>query len=216
VVTTVRRCRPAASRPLALPSVPAVAIVVALAALVALVGLTTAGCGGGGGGSDGGAAHYANTTYRFSLDVDRRLTQWRTASAATGAAFEVSFVDTKGTRVGGRYLDALTVSVVDTGTSPTSAEAAQLTALLHTLGAAMVAKMGPDAQAGTVSPVSLNGLSGVVVPFAVTISGVRQVGWLYLLAAGGHIYALTAAASADQWDTCRSLMAGAIDAFRVG
>jgi len=62
---------------------------------VALVGLTTAGCGGGGGGSDGGAAHYANTTYRFSLDVDRRLTQWRTASAATGAAFEVSFVDTK-------------------------------------------------------------------------------------------------------------------------
>ena len=52
---------------------------------------------------------------------------------------------------------------------------------------------------------SLNGLSGVVVPFSVTVSGVRQVGWLYLLTAGGHIYALTAGATADHWDVDRPL-----------
>ena len=67
----------------------------------------------------------------------------------------------------------------------------------------------------TVSNVTLNGRSGVVVPFAATVAGVRQVGWLYLLVAGGHIYALTAAATADQWDTYQPLFTSAIDSFRV-
>ena len=212
----MRRCRPADSRRPVSPSVPAGAIVLALAALALLAALTAlAATGCGGGAPTGGVEHYANADYRFSLDIDRRLTEWRTATAAGGAAFEVSFVDAAVPAAGDRHPDALTVSVVDTGTTPTSQEAAQLTALLAKLGTAMVARMGPDAQAGTVSNVTLNGLSGVVVPFAVTVAGVRQVGWLYLLVAGGHIYALTAAATTDQWDTYRPLFTSAIDSFRV-
>jgi hypothetical protein len=189
---------------------PAVAVALALVALA----IAAAGCGGTAGA--GGVEHYSNAAYRFSLDVDRHLTQWRSATAASGAAFEVSFVDTQGASVGGRHLDALTVSVVDTRTSPTSEEAAQLTASLRTLGAAIVARMGTDAQAGSTSDVSLNGLSGVVVPFGVTVSGVRQVGWLYLLTGGGHIYALSAGASADQWGAHRPLFERAVDSFKVG
>ena len=213
----MRRRRPSPSRRLVFRCPPAVVVVLALtvlATLAALAAVVAAGCGGG--GTATGVEHYANAEYRFSLDVDRRLTQWRTATAASGAAFEVSFVDAAVTAAGGRHPDALTVSVVDTGTTPTSEEAAQLAALLAKLAAAMVARMGPDAQAGTVSNVTLNGRSGVVVPFAATVAGVRQVGWLYLLVAGGHIYALTAAATADQWDTYQPLFTSAIDSFRVG
>jgi hypothetical protein len=174
-----------------------------------------AGCGGQAATSQG-VDHYTNGGFHFSLDIDRRLTEWRSATAASGAAFEVAFVDAAGARAGGRHLDALTVSVVDTGTSPTSAEAAQLTASLRTLGAAMVAKMGSDAQAGDPSQVTVNGHAGVVVPFAVTVSGQRLVGWLYLFAAGGHIYALTASARSDHWSADSPLFVRAIDSFRIG
>lgn len=210
----MRRCPRPHRRPPGGLRRPAIAALVAvtLLASAALVPVVAAGCGG----SPTGVAHYRSAAYRFSLAVDRRLTEWRSATTASGTAFEVSFVDTRGTIVDGRHLDALTVSVVDTATSPTSAEAAQLSASLPKLGAAMVAKMGPDAQTGTVSAVSLNGLSGVVVPFSVTLSGVRQIGWLYLFADSGRIYALTAAASAAQWTAHRPLFERAIDSFTVG
>ena len=188
--------------------------VVALGAVAALA-LAAAGCGGQA-ATIQGVDHYTNAGFHFSLDVDRRLTEWRSATAASGAAFEVAFVDAAGARAGGRHLDALTVSVVDTGTSPTSEEAAQLTASLRTLGATMVAKMGSDAQAGDPSQVTVNGHAGVVVPFGVTVSGQRLVGWLYLFAAGGHIYALTASARSDHWSADSPLFVRAIDSFRIG
>ncbi|MGZ4198973.1 MAG: hypothetical protein ACXVP1_02175, partial [Thermoleophilia bacterium] len=62
----------------------------------------------------------------------------------------------------------------------------------------------------------LNGLSGVVVPYGVTIAGVPQVGWLYLLTGGGHIYALSAGATAAQWDAHRPLFERALNSFRAG
>jgi hypothetical protein len=190
--------------------------VVALGAVAALA-VAAAGCGvGSQATAQSGVAHYANAGFHFSLDVDRRLTEWRSATAASGAAFEVAFVDAAGARAGGRHLDALTVSVVDTGTSPTSAEAAQLTASLRTLGATMVAKMGSDAQTGDPSQVTVNSHAGVVVPFGVTVSGQRLVGWLYLFAAGGHIYALTASARSDHWSADSPLFVRAIDSFRIG
>ena len=85
----------------------------------------------------------------FSLDVDRRFTQWRSATAGGGAAFEVAFVDAAGARAGARHLDALTVSVVDTGTTPTGSEAAQLTASLSIAGRDHGRpRWGPTPQAG--------------------------------------------------------------------
>jgi hypothetical protein len=182
----------------------------ALAAVVAFA-LMTAGCGG----PKGGVAHFSDPTYGISIDVDRRLTQWRTASVASAGAFEVSFVDTSGAIVAGRHLDALTVSLVNTGTSPNTQQAAQLNAALRTLGAAMVAKLGPNARAGAVSDVSLNGLTGVVVPYGVTAGGRPVVGWLYVLASGGRIYVLTAGATADQWNTYRPLFSRAIASFKA-
>lgn len=212
-----RRSTPPRLRPAAL--VPALATLCAAAALAAVAALAvaTAGCGAGSPATTrSGVAHYANAGYHFSLNVDRHLTEWRSATAANGAAFEVAFVDATGARAGGRHLDALTVSVVDTGTSPTSDEAAQLTASLRTLGTAMVAKMGSDAQAGDSSQVTMNGQEGVVVPFGVTVSGQRLIGWLYLFATGGHIYALTASARSDHWSADSPLFVQAIDSFRIG
>ena len=195
----------------------AFALAVSALAAVAALALAAAGCGAGSPATTPcGVAHYANAGYHFSLDVDRHLTEWRSATAANGAAFEVAFVDAAGARAGGRHLDALTVSVVDTGTSPTSDEAAQLTASLRSLGATIVTKMGDDAQAGDSSQVTMNGHTGVVVPFGVTVSGQRLVGWLYLFAAGGHIYALTASARSDHWSADSPLFVRAIDSFRIG
>jgi hypothetical protein len=207
----VRGCR---STP---PRVRLAALAVVALGAVAAFAVAAAGCGAGSQATaQNGVAHYANAGYHFSLDVDRRLTEWRSATAASGAAFEVAFVDAAGARAGGRHLDALTVSVVDTGTSPTSEEAAQLTASLRTLGATMVARMGSDAQASDPSQVTVNGHAGVVVPFGVTVSGQRLVGWLYLFAAGGHIYALTASARSDHWSADSPLFVRAIDSFRIG
>jgi hypothetical protein len=201
------RARPAAR---AHGALVALAVCLALATVVA-VGLAAAGCGG----HKGGVAQFSDTAYGISIDVDRRLTQWRTASVASAGAFEVSFVDASGAIAGGRHLDALTVSLVDTGTSPSTEQAAQLNASLRALGAAMVAKLGSNARAGAVSDVALNGLTGVVVPYGVTIAGRPVVGWLYVLASGGRIYVLTAGATADRWDTYRPLFARAIASFKV-
>lgn len=216
---SARDCRSALPRlrPAALvPAVAALCAAVTVCAVAALA-VAAAGCDSGSPATAaGGVDHYANTPYHFSLDVDRPFTKWRSATAAGGAAFEVAFVDAAGARAGARHLDALTVSVVDTGTTPTGSEAAQLTASLRTLGAAMVAKMGPDAQAGDSSQVTVNGVAGVVVPFAVTVSGQRLVGWLYLFASGGHIYALTANATTGHWSADSPLFVRAIDSFRIG
>jgi hypothetical protein len=201
------RARPAAR---ARGALTALAACLALAAVVT-VGAVAMGCGA----PTTGVAHFSNATYGISIDVDRRLTQWRTASVTSAGAFEVSFVDAAGAVVGGRHLDALTVSRVDTGTSPSTQQAAQLNTSLRTLGAAMVAKLGSNARAGTVSDVVLNGLTGVVVPYGVTISGRPVVGWLYVLTLGGHMYALTAGATADRWDSYRPLFARAIASFKA-
>jgi len=168
--------------------------------------------GPAGGGAPAAPLHYSNARYGISIRVDRRLTEWRTSSA--GSAFEVSFVDTAGTIVAGRHLDALTVSLVDTGATPPGQQAA-LTSALSSLGTTMVAGLGTDPQVGTISDVSLNGLTGVVVPYAVTISGRPVVGWLYLLTANGHIYALNAGATAASWSTYRPIFARAIASFRA-
>ena len=201
------RARPAARVHGALS---ALVVCLALAAIVA-VGVAAAGCGG----PTTGVVHFSDTTYGISMTVDRRLTQWRTASVASAGAFEVSFVDTSGAIVASRHLDALTVSLVDTGTTPSTQQAAQLNASLRTLGAAMVAKLGANARAGAVSDVALNGLTGVVVPYGVTIAGRPVVGWLYVLASGGRIYVLTAGATADRWNSERPLFASAISSFRA-
>jgi hypothetical protein len=176
---------------------------------VACVVLGT-GCGGGGAA---GPQHYRNATFGVSITVDRRLPQWRTTTTG-GGAFEVSFVDPAGAVAQGRHLDALSVSLVDTGTMPTGAT--QLASALRGLGTAMVAKLGTQAQAGTATQVVLNGLSGVVVPYAATVSGRQVVGWLYLLASSGRIYAITVQATADRWSFYRPLFIRAIGSFRVG
>ena len=184
-----------------------------LAAIVLAIVIVAVGAGGAAAcGGPAGPLHYTNATYGISIRVDRRLTEWRTASA--GNAFEVSFVDTAGAIAGGQHLDALTVSLADTGATPPGQQAA-LTSALTSLGTAMVAKLGTDPQVGTVSDVSLNGLSGVVVPYAVTVSGQAIVGWLYLLTAAGHIYALNAGATAASWSTYRPIFARAIASFRA-
>ena len=180
---------------------------VALALAAALLAVGAGACGG-----PAGPLRYHNAAHGISLNVDRRLTEWRTASA--GGAFEVSFVDTAGTVVNGRHLDALTVSLVDTGATPPGQQAA-LTSALRALGTTMVGKLGTNAQVGTISDVSLNGLSGVVVPYSVTVSGRPVVGWLYLLSGSGHIYALTAGATAASWGTYRPIFYRAIGSFRA-
>jgi len=185
-----------------------------IAALVGAVVLLVVAAGGAAAcGGPAGPLRYSNATYGISLRVDRRLTEWRTASA--GGAFEVSFVDTAGAIVAGRHLDALTVSLVDTGNLPSGQQAAQLQSALRALGTTMVDKLGANAQSGTVSGVSLNGLDGVVVPYAVTVSGRRVVGWLYLLTGSGRIYALTAGATAARWSFYRPIFSQAIGSFRV-
>ncbi len=205
-----RHARPGRPTTRARGALAALAACLALAVVLAL-GLATAGCGA----PKAGVAHFSNTTYGISISVDRRLTQWRTASVASAGAFEVSFVDTSGAIVAGRHLDALTVSLVNTGTSPSAQQAAQLNASLRTLGATMVAKLGANARAGTVSDVTLNGLTGVVVPYGVTIAGRPVVGWLYVLSSGGRIYVLTAGATAGQWNGERPLFARAIASFEA-
>ncbi len=106
------------------------------------------------------------------------------------------------------------MSLADTGATPPGQQAA-LTSALTSLGTTMVAKLGTNPQVGTVSDVSLNGLTGVVVPYAVTVSGHPVVGWLYLLTAAGHIYALNAGATAASWSTYRPIFARAIASFRA-
>ncbi len=215
----MRGCRssPPRPRPTVLVALVATLATVAASTLVTvLMVIVLTGCGSSPSATAAGPYHYANAAYHFSLDVDRRFTQWRSATAGGGAAFEVAFVDAAGARAGARHLDALTVSVVDTGTTPTGSEAAQLTASLSTLGATMVSKMGSDAQAGDASQVTVNGVAGVVVPFAVTVAGQRLVGWLYLFASGGHIYALTANATSAHWSADSPLFVRAIDSFRIG
>ena len=184
-----------------------------LAALVLSAATLVVGAGGAAAcGGPAGPALYHNATYGISIRVDRRLTEWRTASA--GGAFEVSFVDTAGAVVDGRHLDALTVSLVDTGATPPGQQAA-LTSALRALGTTMIGKLGTNAQVGTVSDVSLNGLTGIVVPYGVTVSGRPVVGWLYLLSGSGHIYALTAGATAASWSTYRPIFYRAIGSFRA-
>ena len=204
-----RRAAPPAGAPTTGPRPRHAALATALAG-VALAACLVLGAGCGAHAATG-PQHYRDATFGVSLTVAGRLPQWRTTT--TGGAFEVSFVDPAGAVAQGRHLDALTLSLVDTGTMPTGAT--QFASALRGLGTAMVAKLGTQAQAGTTSDVALNGLSGVVVPYAATVSGRQVVGWLYLLASSGRIYAITAQATTDRWSFYRPLFSRAIASFRV-
>ncbi len=176
--------------------------------LLAAVLVVVSGCGGTPG-------VYTNDTYGFSLHVARPLVEWRTASASGDTAFQVSFVDEGGARAGERYLDSLTVAVVRTGAQVGADQLTQVRAALRSLGARMAGRLGQDLQAQAPSDVSLNGVPGIVLPFAVTISGQRVVGWEYLLAGNGRVYVLTASATAGHWGADEPLFERAITSFKT-
>jgi hypothetical protein len=191
-----------------LSSVPRNAARAALVAAALAVVLAAASCGAT-------ATHYANAAYGFSLTIDRPFVEWRTASTGVAAAFQVAFIDPQGAQIGGRHLDSLTVSVVKTGDTPSADQNAQLRASLRALGARMIGALGQDVRITTPSDVSLNGVSGVVLPYAATIAGKPVVGWEYLLAARGRVYTILAGAAADHWKTDEPVFRRAISSFKA-
>jgi hypothetical protein len=172
------------------------------------VALSATGCGAT-------AIRYVNADYGFSLTVDHPFVPWRTASTGAEAAFQVAFVDPGGAHAGDRHLDSLTVSVVTTGATSSGDQLTQLRAALRALGARMIGALGQNVRIASPSDVSLNGATGVVLPYAVTIAGTPVIGWEYLLTAHGKVYTILVGSSAGHWKANEPVFRRAVNSFRT-
>jgi hypothetical protein len=78
----------------------------------------------------------------------------------------------------------------------------------------MIGALGQDVRIAAPSDVTLNGATGVVLPYAVTIGGRPVVGWEYLLSAQGRVFTILAGSVAGHWKTNEPIFRRAITSFR--
>jgi hypothetical protein len=195
----VRRCKVV---------VPVLALVVALVCL--------AGCGSS---TKTGLKTYSNSQYGFSLQYDSRFSENSGASAQSGpagasAAFNMGFLDEKGTIADKKYVDGMLIAVYQLKQSIAPDQVPQLKSQLE----ALMPQLKAGLQDSTLSPLksaTVNGTPGFQLDYTYTSSGQNLQATTYFLIKGDKEYQLTVQSAAGKWSQLQPLMAKTVSSFTV-
>lgn len=189
---------------------PIAAAIAAAALCLVLLPTLLAGCGS----DDGtGLRTYRNDRYGFSLTFPKRFVDWKQADVGAQGVFGVAFADPGGARAGNRYADAILVAVVDLGQGTTPAVAEQTRQALRQRGAETLASLGDNVQTWPVADVTVNGSSGIAIPFTVTVQGTQVLGWDYLLVKDTYLYIIIVMAGQSSWERNKDVLQAAAQSF---
>ena len=175
-----------------------------------LVTVLPTGCGGN---DTGGLRTYHNDRYGFSLAFEDRFVDWKVADVADQGVFGVAFADPDGARAGDRYADAILVAVIHLGQGTTPELAEQTRAALRDRGAETLASLGDNVQTWPVTDVTINGSSGIVIPFAVTVEGTQVLGWDYMLIKDSYLYIIVVMSGESSWERNKDALQAAAHSF---
>jgi len=195
-----------------------IALVLALAGLSAAAAACSASISSGGSSTPGGSKTYTNDKYGFSLTYDTLFTQGESTGGTetgSGSEFDIAFADTSGTKIGGKYVDCLQVSVYKLARAVKPAEIPKLKTEFKGLVDQM---MGSLAQASVTEPLKLtqiNGLPGFSFAYAYTEDSVAVTAKAYFLLKGQYEYQVTEQASQENWSKLSPLLQAAVDSFTV-
>lgn len=192
------------------PRSPIALVLVAAALCVVLFPTLLAGCGS----DDGGRLRtYRNDRYHFSLTLEKRFVDWKEADVGDRGDFGVAFVDPDGARAGERHTDAILVAVVDLADETTPQLADQTRDTLRERGAETLASLGDDVRTWAVTDVTINGSSGIVIPFAVTVQDAQVLGWDYMLVKDSWLYIIVAMSGESSWQRNKDALRTAAESF---
>lgn len=158
---------------------------------------------------------YSDDRTGFSVTVDKRFVEQPDSKVGDNAVARFVLVDEDGARVDDRYLDAIAVVVVDIGTPLTSDDLEALRATLRDQGELIVSTLGTSVQTWEPADVTVSGLQGIRLPFAMTVGDRRVVGENYVLFRDAYVYLLVVMGAEEDWEADRALYQQAIDSFTV-
>ena len=195
-------------------------VVMVLAVVVALVVALTllAGCGSKS-STKTGLQTYSNSQYSFSLQYDPRFSENSGASAQSGpagasAAFNMGFLDEKGTIADKKYVDGMLIAVYQLKQSISPEQVpqlkGQLEALLPTLKAGL-----QNSTLSALKSATVNGTPGFQLDYTYTSGGQNLQATTYFLVNGDKEYQLTIQSAADKWSQLQPLMAKTVNSFTV-
>jgi hypothetical protein len=190
-----------------------VALAVMVVAIVLVV--VVAACGGG-----GGPTTYTSKDYKFQLTYDSSMLTESTSLSSAGAAgnksaFDVGFVNPKGTKSSGEYRDGLVVSVYKLTQTVTDAMLPAVKSELEGILPQLEQSLGSDAKLGSLSAVDLNGIKGFSSDATFTLDKIPFKATLYFLINGNLEYQVTAQAAESKWTTMQSVFKTTMDSFKA-
>lgn len=196
-------------------------IVAAMLLLTALAAGMSACSGSGsseGSSADGGTTTYANDEYGFTITYDALLTEGTPSGgggSGSGSEFDIAFVDTGGTEIGGKYLEGIQLSVYELARTVEPDEVPELEAEVDELVNELMGTL-PDAT--IVDPLAgaeVNGVPGFTVSYTFSDQDVTVKAVSYFLFSGKYEYLLTGQASKENWATLSPTLEEAIASFTV-
>jgi hypothetical protein len=195
-----------------------IALVLALAGLTLTAAACSASVSTGSSATPGGSQTYTNDQYRFSLTYDTLFTEGTSSGgteSGSGSVFDIAFADTSGTKIAGKYIDGIQVSVYELARSVKPSEVAGLKTEFKNLVTELMGSLG---EAKTTTPLSLtevNGVPGFTFSYSYTEDSVPITATTYFLIKGQTEYQVTEQAGQDTWATLEPKLQAAVDSFTV-
>ena len=195
-----------------------VVLVVALAVGLAVTLASLAGCGSST-STKTAVKTYSSSQYGFSLQYDPRFSENNGASAQSGpagasAAFNMGFLDEKGTIADKKYVDGMLIAVYQLKQSIALEQVPQLKSQLEALMPQLKAGL-QDATLSALESTTVNGTPGFKLDYTYTSGGTGLQATTYFLIKGDKEYQLTIQGAADKWSQLQPLMAKTVDSFTV-
>jgi hypothetical protein len=171
-------------------------------------------------GSSGGPTSYTSTDYKFSLTYDSSVLTQSTSISAAGTAggksvFDVGFVDTKGTKVGGEYRDGVVVSVYKLNQTVTDAMLPLVKAELEKILPQLESALGSGSTLRALTEVDLNGVKGFSTSGSYSVDGTKFTAKLYFLINGNLEYEITTQAAEARWQQMQPAFKQIVDSFKA-
>ena len=190
-------------------------VVLATAALVAaLVVLAAAACGGG------GPTTYTSKDFKFQLTYDSGVLSESASISAAGStggtsAFNVGFVNPKGTKSGEEYRDGLVVSVYKLTQTVTDALLPAVKTELESILPQLKQSLGSGTTLSSLTQVDINGIKGFTADATYTMDKVPFKATVYFLINGDLEYQVTAQAAESTWSTMEPVFKSVMDSFKA-
>ena len=194
-------------------------ITLALAAL-ALTATACSGSGGSSGGSSSGGdtETYTNDDYGFSLTYDSMFTEGTQSGGSesgAGSVFDIAFIDMNGTKIGGKYVDGILVSVYELSRELKPSEVPGLKAEVDGVVTQMMDSLGSAKVTGPLAGTTVNGVPGFKLSYTFAQEGTQTTATTYFLFSGKYEYELTGQASTADYGTLSPKLDAAIQSFTV-